>query len=180
MSSLPEELLNKNSITEQVIDETPTTPTVTIEDMYIRVDDFSDEAIEYKIEDYGQEEENNNTKAYVVVASNAVISLEKNHPVYIYKKETDMELLGIVINALGTDSIYPRRSISILDVMNPHNTPKLIMGYLPENISNDFGSKINGTYGLYCDNVALRGSIISKTDKTIAGISTNDFFSPIE
>jgi hypothetical protein len=82
--------------------------------------------------------------------------------------------LGIVLNA-DDSSIYPKRSISIVDLINPSkDNTKLVLGYLDSSLFSENVAKVmGGTYGLYSDNVYLKGSIISETGEYYAGITTN-------
>ena len=74
---------------------------------------------------------------------------------------------GIGLNASDVDSLVPQRSLSLVDFyynsatngINAEN--KIILGYIP-NDENLYGSIAN-SYGLFADNVLVRGKLISDT-----------------
>ena len=80
--------------------------------------------------------------------------------------------IKIVINATQF-GLYPEQSISIME----GNTIKAILGKLPLQIfadNTDLEEKLLGTYGLYCDNVFLKGIMLSTDEQgTKVGIDTS-------
>lgn len=98
-----------------------------------------------------------------------------------YGKDTDST--AIAINSSGNDSYCSPRSISIFEVDlretiegEDNNffgrTNKLILGELP--LIDEFSSLYDaGSYGLYADNVLLKGSLVSVTNGYVSAISSN-------
>lgn len=99
-----------------------------------------------------------------------------------YGKNTDST--AIAINSSKNDSYCLPQSISIFEVdlretIGEENnndffgkTNKLILGRLP-NISDFSSLYIPGSYGLYADNVLLKGSLISVTGGKVSAISSS-------
>jgi hypothetical protein len=56
--------------------------------------------------------------------------------------------------------------------------PRSLFGKLPDGLSSNeiFSKKLAGTYGLYSDNVFLKGSLITEGGDYSAGISTDGLF----
>ena len=184
--------LQNSDIPYELKDAKPNGPEGAIEGNYYIC--FSEEGFnnqwslqtKYKIEDFGKEEE----KGFYVFVKEKELAIQKEFQAFIFEAEPDAEnnnnpkeLLGIVINARDSD-LYPQKSISIIDLLNPGKQPKLILGYLNQGLfENNEGesdkniiiNKIGNTYGLYCDNVYLKGSLVSETAGAFAGISTSDF-----
>ena len=95
-----------------------------------------------------------------------------------YGKDTDST--AIAINSSGNGSYCLPQSISIFEVdlreENNNNffgkTNKLVLGRLPD--ISDFNSLyVPGSYGLYADNVLLKGSLVSVTNGYVSAISSN-------
>lgn len=84
--------------------------------------------------------------------------------------------VGISINGSTDNSFSTPQSISVFD-FNPDTkiiTPRIVLGKLP-NEESIYGYAA-GTYGLYAENVLLKGSLVTQTDTTgtvtYSGIST--------
>lgn len=84
--------------------------------------------------------------------------------------------VGISINGSTDNSFSTPQSISVFD-FNPETkiiTPRIVLGKLP-NEESIYGYAA-GTYGLYAENVLLKGSLVTQTDTTgtvtYSGIST--------
>ena len=97
------------------------------------------------------------------------------------QKATDTEhgSIGIGINASDNNSIVQKNSISVFELgkdgqLNTH----IVLGLLDENILQDFDSSVTSSYGLYADNVYLRGSLVTENkaegnnQATYSGIGT--------
>ena len=83
---------------------------------------------------------------------------------------------GIVINSSKGQNGFPKQSISIIDIYNPIGTPKALLGYLDTSlfIGSQMQNLMKESYGLYCDNVYIKGSLISEEGSTLAGVTTSD------
>lgn len=79
-------------------------------------------------------------------------------------KEKETNSYGISLNASDNNSLVPARAISLTDFYYDENndmiggTNKIILGYIPSG----YGS-ISGQYGLYADNVLVKGKLVSGT-----------------
>lgn len=92
--------------------------------------------------------------------------------------ENHQDNVGITINGSIDDSFGPPQSISVFD-FDPNRqgtkiVPKIILGKLPNNEIYGYAA---GTYGLYAENVLLKGSLVTQTKTTekgytYSGIST--------
>lgn len=107
-------------------------------------------------------------------------TIKKDIPIFVSNQSSSSfsEQYGIIINA--TDgSLYPKRSLSIVDLNKPAKTPTLVLGQLTSNlfVNQNIGERFDGTYGLYSDNVYLHGTIISESENNIAGITTDNLIS---
>lgn len=144
------------------------------------------------------ESDNNYTKQFEVisVASNDITikyldddtiepqNLINDTITVIYNKKTVDGTVNITnnvvltLNGSSVDSNFGKKeSLTLMEIQENSNslkfTPKLILGKLPSLI--DFSSAA-GTYGLYADNVFLKGSMLSvdSNKKTYSGINTNN------
>jgi hypothetical protein len=75
--------------------------------------------------------------------------------------------------------LVPEESFSIFTMNNNNSRTKInaLFGVLPEEIFNDTQlptalTKMAGTYGLYCDNVYLKGTLVTEDNNYITGMST--------
>lgn len=105
----------------------------------------------------------------------AVINIKgkEDNSTNIVKRNTS---IGIGINSSSASSLLPPTSISVFntniktDEIGKNKIelePRIVLGYFSEelfgsnNFLNDYQSFINGSYGLYADNVLVKGSIIA-------------------
>lgn len=92
----------------------------------------------------------------------------------------------IVINGSNSDTLYPKASLSIFENGIPETTRtalnpklKLVLGQIPESITQKaYGIFKNNSYGLYAENVFLKGALISEglntnSDYMYSGMNTN-------
>ena len=96
---------------------------------------------------------------------------------FVPVSETQDSNYGIIINSSFSNN-YPSKSISITEIYPTSDTrkTKLMLGYLDQNFleNANISKEIQGTYGLYCDNVWLQGNLIATSDTGIqAGVSTS-------
>lgn len=94
----------------------------------------------------------------------------------VNKDKEKNDNVGISINGSTDNSFSTPQSISVFD-FNPETkniTPRIVLGKLP-NEESIYGYAA-GTYGLYAENVLLKGSLVTQTDTTgtvtYSGIST--------
>ena len=84
--------------------------------------------------------------------------------------------VGICINGSIDDSFGTPQSISVFDFDSSTKAviPRIVLGKLPDEES--IYGYAAGTYGLYAENVLLKGSLVTQTDTTgsvtYSGIST--------
>lgn len=81
--------------------------------------------------------------------------------------------VGISINGSTSSSFSPKQAISVFEfnAIDKKINPKVVMGKIPD--EENYG-QLRGTYGLYADNVLLRGSLITQgIDGISCGISTS-------
>lgn len=82
--------------------------------------------------------------------------------------------IGIGINGSTSSAMIPAQSLSVFELNDKDDlTPRIVLGKLP-NDKEAYGS-IAGTYGLYAENVLLKGALITQTssaDPVYSGIST--------
>ena len=97
------------------------------------------------------------------------------------QKATDEQhgSIGIGINASDNSSSVQKNSISVFELdKNGQLNTHVVLGLLDENILRDFDSSITSSYGLYADNVYLRGSLVTENkaegdnQATYSGIGT--------
>ena len=77
------------------------------------------------------------------------------------------EILGIVINASSEVSLFPKESISIVDLNNITLPPRAQLGLLDSSLFTNsqnslLTSDLANKYGLYCDNVYVKGTMVSE------------------
>lgn len=81
--------------------------------------------------------------------------------------------VGISINSSENSSLVPANSISIfrttIEEDNTNLIPEIILGQIP--IGEEYGN-LQGQYGLYAENVYLKGSMIAKGENFSSGINT--------
>lgn len=80
--------------------------------------------------------------------------------------------IGISINSSENDSLVPANSITIFRTLIEEETslvPEIILGKIP--IGQEYGN-LQGKYGLYAENVYLKGSMIAKGENFSSGINT--------
>lgn len=107
--------------------------------------------------------------------------IKKDIPVFISNQstlESFSEQYGIIINATDK-SDYPKHSLSIVDLGKPKKRPTLVLGQLTSDLfkNQDIANRFDGTYGLYSDNVYLHGTIVSESENSVAGITTDNLIS---
>jgi hypothetical protein len=116
-----------------------------------------------------------------VVIEAEELDINSNDTIFIVPNNEGVPTYGIVFNTTAS-GIFPKKSISIVDLLNPqklnggYNT-KLVLGYLSEDLfDNDSLAKkvMSDSYGLYSDNVFLKGSIVSENQGYITGLTTED------
>ena len=89
--------------------------------------------------------------------------------------------VGIGINSSNNDNLVPSKSLSLIETLvensealstenNISLIPRVILGQIP-NITETYGN-LAGKYGLYADNVLLKGSMIAKGINYSSGINT--------
>ena len=140
----------------------------------------------YTVIETGEYEEGENKDKYVFIKvefpnnSNGLKNLEnKGTVIFLKNSKTNIDQTFIAINSLNTSGFFPRESISIMDISLPGKTGlKALFGYFEDKYFYDsddkFLSRMRGKYGLYCDNVYIKGSMVSNTDDYIAGINTTN------
>lgn len=94
--------------------------------------------------------------------------------------DEDVSSYGIGLNASSNnDSLVPKRALSLVNFYYDSSSNsilsqnKIILGYIPENSQQLYGS-ISGQYGLYADNVLVKGKLISGVgnDNYVSGIDS--------
>ena len=91
-----------------------------------------------------------------------------------YEKEIDYEY-GIGLNASDNSSVVPSKAISLRGFYFDNGSKsikgydRIILGYIP---NNEVYGSIKGQYGLYADNVLVKGKLISKNDNVTSGIDS--------
>jgi hypothetical protein len=124
--------------------------------------------------DFYQISEIDEEKKTIKIEGNASHSIGK--PLVSFGQEGDN--IGICINGSTESSFGASQSISVFDFDPSRDTkivPRIILGKLP--IEEEIYGYAAGTYGLYAENVLLKGSLVtqSKTednDVMYSGIST--------
>lgn len=136
---------------------------------YCRIDFKLDNGIEHSFFKVTAVNETNNT---ITVEGNA--STAQGQPVVNFGQAGDN--VGITINGSVDGSFSTPQSISVFE-FNPETklvTPRIILGKLP-NEETTYGYAA-GTYGLYAENVLLKGSLVTQTGgdsgPMYSGIST--------
>ena len=93
---------------------------------------------------------------------------------YINTSSEGVNNVGIGLNGSTNGALLPPQSLSVFELdSNNKLLPHIILGKLPNN-KEIYGS-IAGTYGLYAENVLLKGALITKTsgiEPVYCGIST--------
>lgn len=81
--------------------------------------------------------------------------------------------IGVSINSSDFNSLFPSHSITIfrttVEEDNPYLVPQIILGEIP--IGEEYGT-LQGKYGLFAENVYLKGSMIAKGENYSSGINT--------
>lgn len=98
-----------------------------------------------------------------IVTTSTIDSQYINHPLVNFGKKGEV---GIGLNGSNSDSLITPRSLSVFDFDSDTKTltPHIILGKLPD----DGYGFASGTYGLYAENVLLKGSLVTQT-KTADG-----------
>lgn len=128
-----------------------------------------------------------------IVAAYIVVNIENDKiskseieasKMVIFMEDDQSEKISIVINSSSTNGVFPKKSISILDICNINDTPRALLGFIDETIFKNEGdidqtiiNSIGNDYGLYCDNAYIKGSLINHTKDYIVGITTEDILS---
>lgn len=103
---------------------------------------------------------------------NSLVDGVESYPIIDFGR-TDS--VGIGINGSTDATLIVPQSISVFDFneMTKQITPHIVIGKLPDEPAYGFAA---GTYGLYAENVLLKGSLVTQTDTsgtvTYSGIST--------
>ena len=141
------------------------------------------------------------SKIYIGTSSNVCVEIDlgKNKKtkeevdnckmIVFMETSEDDEKISIVINASSENGVFPKKSISILDICDINQPPRALFGFIDQvffnnqenkdSIDNTIMSSISGDYGLYCDNVYIKGSLINCTDTYVVGITTEDILEKI-
>lgn len=98
-------------------------------------------------------------------------------PLINFGKNND---IGIGINSSNNESLIPKRALSLIETSISSDeqsselmfslNPKIILGQIPDNP--EIYGILAGKYGLYADNVLLKGSMIAKGENYSSGINT--------
>ena len=143
---------------------------------YCRIDSQTENIIGF---DYYEIIEIDHSNKTIIVNGNARSSAGKALVSFGSVSEERQDNVGISINGSVDDSFGPPQSISVFD-FDPNRqgskiVPKIVLGKLPDD--GDIYGYAAGTYGLYAENVLLKGSLVTqaKTNEqgfTYSGIST--------
>ena len=146
--------------------------------VYLSSLDTAHGGVRYKALSHGKEA--GTERLYVTIDAENIV-FNKNDTLFIVPDNEDVPVYGIVFNSSAGGS-FPKKSISIVDLLTPQNeqgifNTKLVLGYLSEDLfdTTSLAKKVmSDSYGLYSDNVFLKGSIISESADYIAGLTTQN------
>ena len=128
--------------------------------------------------------EEKNITFYAIILNNEtndkLIDENKQSFVFCLSRKQDSELKPTTMLGLSgrdSSSVLPEESFSIFENVfdSEHNTYSTNIKAKFGKLGNEVPLELQGTYGLYSDNVYLKGTLITQNNNTEAGVSTNNY-----